>query len=236
MKVRVSIIVPVYNESATVVNLLESVITNLPNNSEIVVVNDGSTDKTSERLKSFNKNKKFKIFSLDRNYGKGYAVRFGLRKARGEVFIIQDADLEYNPNYYPKLLAPIDTKRVKVVYGSRLVDHPLTSKELRKIKLPHHFIANKFLSFLTNTLYGSSLTDMETGYKIFTREVYKDLSLAANRFEFEVEITAKILKAGYKIIEVPIETNPRSYKEGKKISWKDGLVAFFYLIKYRFSN
>lgn len=231
---KVSVIIPVYNEEYTVAKLLKMVITHIPPDSEIIVVDDGSTDKTAQKLKRFIKNKKVRIFSLAKNSGKGYAVRFALRKARGEIFIIQDADLEYNPNYYSNLIAPIKTRRTKVVYGSRLANHPLIWKEIRKIKLPHHFIANKFLSFLTNVLYGSNLTDMETGYKLFTRKVYNDLSLMADGFDIETEITAKILKAGYEITEVPIETNPRSYKEGKKISWKDGVVAFFTLIKYRF--
>ena len=207
---KISVIIPVFNEENTIEQILKKVVEYLPTNSEIIVVDDGSTDKTTQKLEKIKDEKNIKIFSYHKNQGKGYAVRFGLSKAAGDIFIIQDADLEYSPKYYTKLLKPIKRGNTEVVYGSRLANHPLTLKEIRTIKLPHHFLANKFLSFLTNILYGSSLTDMETGYKVFTKKVYKKLNLTANDFEIETELTAKILINGHEIIEVPVETSPTS--------------------------
>lgn len=232
-KIFLSVIVPVFNEERTVKSILSKVLNKLPPESEVVIVNDGSTDKTGPILKSFNKNKRVVVFDLKKNFGKGYAVRYGLKKAKGEVFLIQDADLEYDPADYKRLLKPIKQKKVQVVYGSRLANYPLSISTIKSIPLPLHFLANKLLTFFTNLLYGSHLTDMETCYKVFTRKVYKDITLTKNKFDFEVEITAKILLAGYNIQEISIKTTPRSYKEGKKITWKDGISALLSLIEFR---
>lgn len=165
--------------------------------------------------------------------GKGAAVRKGIKNATGEVLIIQDADLEYNPQDYKKLLGPILDKKTEVVYGTRLKELKLNLFGKKKTPFPLHYLVNRFLSFLTNFLYGSNLTDMETCYKMMTKKVYQTLDLESNGFEIEPEITAKILKSGYKILEVPIITRPRSYKEGKKIKTKDAFAAIFSLLKYR---
>lgn len=228
-----SVIVPAYNEEDTIQIILKKILSCLPPRSEVIVVDDGSSDKTQEILLSFERYKRIRLFFLPKNRGKGYAVRYGLRKARGSVFLIQDADLEYNPQDYKRLLRPIKNGQAQVVYGSRLANHPLSLSSLRRLPLPHHFIGNKFLTFMTNLLYGSHLTDMETCYKVFSRKVYRTLKLTKDRFDIEVEITAQILRAGFKIIEIPIKTKPRSYDQGKKITWRDGVYALFALLKFR---
>lgn len=228
-----SVIVPVYNEERTVETLLRRVQKHLPPASEIIVVDDGSRDRTADLLKGFKRNRIIRAFSLPNNRGKGYAVRYGLAKARGKVLLIQDADLEYDPADYLRLLKPIREGGAQVVYGSRLASYPFSLETLTSIPLPLHFIANRFLSWLTNILYGSQLTDMETCYKVFTRKVYQKLHLTKDRFDIEAEITAKILRAGFNIFEVPIKTTPRSYREGKKITWKDGVYAALTLFQYR---
>jgi glycosyltransferase involved in cell wall biosynthesis len=229
-----SVIIPVYNEEKTVDALLGRVQRYLPPLSEIIVVDDGSTDKTSNVLQAFKRKRRVQVFTLPYNRGKGHAVRLALSKARGKVFIIQDADLEYDPADYNRLLKPIREGRAEVVYGSRLAKYPFSFSTLTTIPLPLHFIANRLLSLLTNILYGSQLTDMETCYKVFSRKVYQKLHLTRNRFDIEAEITAKILGAGFEIYEIPIETKPRSYQEGKKITWKDGVCAVLTLVECRF--
>lgn len=241
---KLSIIIPVFNEERTIAKILDKVNkVKLPSliKKEIIVVNDGSTDKTNKVLSEFKiihpsfggKNLKFKILKHDKNRGKGAAIRTGLKYATGDFIIIQDADLEYNPIYYSKLLKPILKDNAVCVYGSRLIDYPLRFWGERKTVLPTHLIANKFLTALTNILYGSNLTDMETCYKLFKKEVLDEISIKSNRFDFEPEITAKVLKLNIPIIEVPISVKPRTYKEGKKIKWYDGGKAIFALIKYR---
>ncbi len=239
---KLSIIIPVYNEERTINELLNTVKSiHLPKNleKEIIVVDDGSTDNTEKALSKFklpfgDPNSKLKILKHEKNKGKGAAVRTGISHAVGELIVIQDADLEYNPANYSILLEPILQKKAEVVYGTRLVDYPLQFWGKGKTVLPFHLIANKFLTFLTNVLYGSHLTDMETGYKLFRTNTLKKISITANGFEFEPEVTLKLLKLKIPIVEVPIKVTPRTYKEGKKISWVDGVWAIWTLFKYRF--
>ena len=228
---KLSIIIPVYNEKKTIKAIIERVkkvkLKNIKK--EIIVIDDFSTDGTKESLSKI-KDKDLKIFYHEKNSGKGSAIRTGLKNSTGEIILIQDADLEYNPNEYKKLLEPIIKKKAKVVYGSRL---EVIRKNLKKMYKLHYF-GNLFLTIVTNILYGSRISDMETGYKVFARDVIKSINLRAKRFDFEPEITAKILKKGYKIYEVPIGFAGRKFEEGKKITWIDGLKALFYLVKYRF--
>lgn len=231
---KLSIIVPVYNEEKTVSEILRQVKkVKLPKDlkREIIVVDDGSQDKTPTIL---NKISGIKVIKHKTNKGKGAAVRAGIKKVKGQIILIQDADLEYNPNDYPCLLEPILSGKTKVVYGTRLKNYPLRLFGRRKTPLFTHYLGNKLLTFITNLLYGDGLTDMETCYKVFKKEVLKSIKLKANRFDFEPEITAKALKAGYKIHEIPIKVKPRGYDEGKKITWRDGFVAVWTLLRYRF--
>ncbi len=229
---KLSVIIPVYNEKNTLGKLVERVLKeNTPK--EIIIVDDGSTDGTREIIEKI-RNKEIKKVFHSVNQGKGAAVRTGIKHATGDVLIIQDADLEYDPKYYQALIEPIAKGGAKVVYGSRLKTMKLKWRGKDRTPMPLHFLANRFLSFLTNFLYGSCLTDMETGYKVMTKEVYKALNLTADRFEIEPEITAKILLAGWKIQEIPIATKPRGYDEGKKIKARDGLAAAWTLLKTGF--
>lgn len=233
---KVSIIIPVYNEEKYVEKLIELVDSQeLPLKKEIVIVDDYSKDSTRKILKKLEK--KYKIIYHKKNGGKGRAVRTGLENSTGDIIIIQDADLEYDPKEYNKLIKPILNKKTKVVYGSRFKSGQGHLKENNHITYIFHWVGNKFLTELTNLLFFERLTDMETCYKIFTREVYnKILPLRASRFDLEPELTAKILKKGFKIIEIPIKYHSRDFTEGKKITWKDGVKAAFYLLKYRITN
>jgi glycosyltransferase involved in cell wall biosynthesis len=239
---KLSIIIPVYNEEATVALLIKKVkAVKLPSNviREIIVVDDASKD--NSKLKIQNAKLRFKIKNLiyqehKKNLGKGAAVRTGIEKATGDIVLIQDADLEYDPNDYPKLIRPIIQKKAKVVYGTRLKNYPIKIFGKGSTPFLSHYFGNKLLSLATSFLYGSKVTDMETCYKVFHKSVLQGLSLKAMRFELEPEITAKILKRGFKIYEVPIKVKPRGYDEGKKISWKDGFIALWTLIKYRFTD
>lgn len=229
-----SIIIPVYNEEKTVNEILRKVYSvKLPLSikKEIIVIDDGSTDSSKSEIKKI---KNIKFFSHDKNLGKGAAIRTGLNKATGDIIIIQDGDLEYDPSYYPVLLKPILEKTAKIVYGTRLINYPLKLWGKNKTILPTHLIANKFLTGLTNFLYNSNLTDMETCYKIFKVDCFKGIKLISNGFGFEPEITAKFLKKGFKIVEIPIKVKPRTHQEGKKINWRDGFKAVFALLKFRF--
>lgn len=233
---KLSIIIPVFNEEKTIKILLERVAgAKLPKglNREIIIIDDGSSDSTSKIISRIKKIK-FKYFKNNINLGKGASIRIGFKKTSGDFIIIQDADLEYNPQDFSKLLKPITDGESKVVYGSRLINYPLRLWGENKTVMPTHLIGNKFLTGLTNLLYGSNLTDMETCYKIFKSEVILGLNLISNRFEIEPEITAKILKKGIQIVEVPIVVKPRTPQEGKKISWKDGFIAVWTLIKHKF--
>jgi len=223
---KLSIIIPVYNERATIEALLSSVSDQklVGFEKEIIVVDDGSTDGTGEILKKWEK--EAKIIYQKNNVGKGSAIVRGLQIAKGEIIIIQDADLEYSPTDYPILLKPFENPRVFVVYGSRFLGAHLSTMFVYEL-------GNKFVTFLTNVLYNTNITDMETGYKVFRIDVLKGITINARRFDFEPEFTAKVLKAGYQIYEVPISYYGRKFSEGKKLTWKDGITAVWMLIKCR---
>lgn len=228
---KLSIIIPVYNEEKTISKVVEKAKEKKIGNiaKEIIIVDDFSTDSTKKILKKI-RSSSIKIFYHKKNMGKGAAIRTGLKNSTGGIILIQDADLEYNPNDYGKLLKPIIDKKTEVVYGSRLNALRKDIKNIYKL----HYMGNLFLTLMTNLLYGAKITDMETGYKVFRREVIKGINLRANRFDFEPEVTSKILKRGYKIYEVPISFAGRKFEEGKKITWVDGVKAAYYLLKYRF--
>ena len=233
---KISIIISVYNEEKTILKILTKVrkADTLGLKKEIIIVDDGSTDETNAQVSKRSNNIIIKMIEHRQNQGKGAAVQSGLKAASGDILLIQDADLEYSPDDYPRLLRPIVEKQTKVVYGSRLMKMKFSLFGKNPTPLPLHYLGNKFLSWTTSFLYGVKITDMETGYKVMKKEVYKRLHLTAKRFELEPEITAKILKMGYKILEVPITTKPRSYQEGKKITWKDGFSAILTLSRFRF--
>lgn len=226
---KLSIIVPVYNEEKTIEKVLE-ILSNLRFSlhnleKEIIIVDDGSTDRTREMLlKSNVQSPRCKVIFHEENQGKGMAIRTGLKEATGEVVTIQDADLEYNPQELEKLLLPIIKNNVEVVYGSRFLQENPT--------LYHRYYwGNKFLSFLISVLYGAKITDAYTCYKVFKKEALENIKLTSKRFEFEAEITCKLLKKGHKILEIPISYKPRSLESGKKISWKDGLLGICTILK-----
>jgi len=224
---KLSVIIPVYNESESIREILKRV-QSTKMAKEIIVVDDGSTDGTRDVLKKLNGKGGIRVVLHERNKGKGAAVRAGMAAASGDVLLIQDADLEYDPRDYPHLLQPIQEGIADVVYGSRFLGGP------RRATMYWHMIANKLLTFMTNILYDNILTDMETGYKVFRREVIEGMVLHANSFDFEPEFTAKILKRHYRIYEVPISFNPRDYSQGKKIKINDAFEAVWTLLKYRF--
>tara|TARA_Y100000310_G_C20499312_1_gene723129 strand:+ start:42 stop:737 length:696 start_codon:yes stop_codon:yes gene_type:complete len=227
---KLSIIIPVYNEENNILEVISKVKrTELKNiTKEIIIVDDFSTDNTKKILSEL-KDSSIKIFFHQKNEGKGTGIRTALKHATGDIILIQDADLEYDPIEYEKLLKPIMENRTKVVYGSRIEAIRKNIKKMYKM----HYLGNMLLTAVTNILYRAKITDMETGYKVFRREVIENMNLKSKRFDFEPEITAKILKKGYKIIEVPIDFVGRKFNEGKKITWRDGIKAVFYLIKYR---
>ena len=226
-KTNLTVIIPVFNEASTIEEIIRRV-ENTGLVSEIVAVDDGSTDGTRDTLGQMEKKKRIRLVLHEKNQGKGAAIRTGLREASGDLILIQDADLEYDPRDYPALLQPIQEGLAEVVYGSRFLGAP------RRPILFWNMLANKILTLVTNILYNNILTDMETGYKMFKREVVQDLNLRAKRFDFEPEFTAKILKRKYRIYEVPIRFTPRFYGEGKKIKMKDAFEAMWALLKYRF--
>lgn len=230
---KLSVIIPVYNEEKTILEVVDN-LNNLSIKSiskEVIIVDDGSTDSTREKIKKL---KNVKIILHAKNKGKGAAVITGIKNATGDYIIIQDADLEYHPKYIEVLLKPIQDKKTEVVYGTRLKRLPNLRAEEKTLQFLVHYFGNRFLSLLTSVLYGQWLTDMETGYKLFPKKALHKVKLNAKGFEFDPELTAKLLKKGYKILEVPIKVKPRSYKEGKKINTvTDGFKAFWNLLKYR---
>ena len=226
----ISIIVPVYNEPRTVADVIQRLIAiDLPAPREILVVNDGSTDGTHEVLDKIVQRPELRIIHAERNGGKGSAIRIGFARATGTIVAIQDADLELDPAQLAGLIQPILDGRSRVVYGSRFMAGRPEAPWLS-------VFANQVLTWLTNVLYGARITDMETCYKIMEREIAVSLNLESNRFDIEPEITAKLLRAGHRIVELPIQFNPRSRAQGKKIGWRDGVRAIQVLIKYRFSR
>ena len=220
-------IMPVYNEEDTLEEILRRVQA-VGLASEIVIVDDGSQDRTREILKEWENQPGIRVILHEQNQGKGAAVVTGMKAAVGDVFIIQDADLEYDPNDYAKLLQPIEEGITDVVYGSRFANSG------NRRAMFFNWLANQFLTFLTNLLYGAKLTDMETCYKVFRKEIVDGLTIHARGFEFEPEFTSKILKRNVRIMEIPITFDPRRYGEGKKITPWDGVIAMWTLIKYRF--
>ena len=221
------VMIPAYNEKDTIDEIIKRVQeTNIID--EILIVDDGSTDGTREILKNYQDKNGIRVVLHDKNSGKGASVRTGIKEATGDLLIIQDADLEYNPEEYPKLFKPVEDGMADVVYGSRFLG------QARRPILFWNMVANKILTFVTNILYNNILSDMETGYKVFKRDMVINIPLHAKRFDFEPEFTAKILKRKFRIYEVPIAFYPREYHEGKKIKAWDAFEALWTLIKYRF--
>jgi glycosyltransferase involved in cell wall biosynthesis len=226
----ISIVVPVFNEARTVVEVIDRLLAiDLPAAREILVVNDGSTDGTGEVLDRIPPRPELRVIHAEKNGGKGSAIRIGFSQARGTIVAIQDADLELDPAQIAELVAPILDGRSRVVYGSRFLAGRPAAPWLS-------ILANEVLTGLTNILYGGRITDMETCYKVMAREVAQSLELESNRFDIEPEITAKLLRAGHSICELPIRFEPRSRAQGKKIGWRDGVRAIQVLLKYRFSR
>lgn len=226
---KLSVVIPVFNERATLKAILDRVrqAPVAPLELEIVAVDDCSTDGSREILKEETQAGDLTVILHQVNQGKGAAVRTGLNAVTGDVVLIQDADLEYDPADYPVLLKPILSGKAKVVYGSRFLGE-------HKAMYFWHSVGNRFVTLVTNVLFDTTLTDMETCYKVFTAEVAGKIQLRSPRWGFDPEITARILRRGYRIYEVPISYSGREYQEGKKITWKDGLVVFFTLLRYRF--
>ena len=218
---------PVYNEKATIRQIIDKVQA-VDLDKELIIVDDGSTDGTRDILKELEPSLdgKGRVFYMDRNRGKGTAVRYGIAQATGDVLVIQDADLEYDPEEFRTLLEPFEKGRAAVVYGSRFLGGHRSGYYWTTL-------GNKFLTWLTNVIYNTNLTDMETCYKLFAMDVLREIQLKCQRFEFEPEVTAKILKRGIHIYEVPISYVGREYSEGKKITWKDAWEAIKTLVRYR---
>lgn len=233
---KLSIIIPVYNEANTITHLIDTVKNakvdiGMDIDKEIIVVDDGSTDGTQKKLEGIKDNKGIAVYRHPKNQGKGEALKTGFSHATGDIVITQDADLEYDPREYSALLDPIIRHKADVVYGSRLSG----GKPLR-VYMFWHKVGNNVLTFLTNFLYNTTLTDMETGYKVYKKEVVRDLDIRSRDFTVEAEVTAKIFKKKYKVYEVPISYYGRSYSEGKKIRWYHGISAIWALIKYKFMD
>lgn len=223
---RLSVIIPVFNEEKTIREIIVKVqAVNVEK--EIIVVDDKSTDKTREILKQLGQ--EIKVVHHEKNIGKGGAVKTGIKEAKGDIIIIQDADLEYDPKEYPRLIEPVVEGHADVVYGSRL-----SGGRPQRVYMFWHKVGNNFLTLLTNILYNTTLSDMETGYKVFRKEVLDNIDIKSKDFTFEAEITAKIFKKRYRVYEIPISYYGRDYSEGKKIRWYHAISAIIALIKYRF--
>ncbi len=223
----ISVVIPCYNEVATIESILDAVRGSEIRDKEILVVDDASTDGTREKLLSLDGEAGLKVIFHERNRGKGAALRSGFRAATGDVVIVQDADLEYDPREYEKLLAPIRAGKADVVYGSRFA-----GGESHRVLYFWHYAANKFLTLFSNMFTNLNLTDMETCYKAFRREIIQRIELREERFGFEPEFTAKVARMGCRIYEVGISYSGRTYAEGKKIGWRDGFRALWCVIRY----
>ncbi len=227
---RLSIVIPVYNERDRVGRVIEKVLQadTMGLEKEIIIVDDGSTDGTRQVLTAYEGQEGVHIFYQERNQGKAAALRRGFAEVSGEIVLIQDADLEYDPENYPALLFPILADKADVVYGSRFLGGP------HRVLLFWHYVANKILTTLSNMFTNLNLSDMETGYKVFRTEVLRRLRLRSSRFGFEPEVTAKVARLGCRIYETPISYYGRTYAEGKKIGWKDALQAVYCILRYAF--
>lgn len=228
---KISILMPVYNEERFLTQILERVeaVDFCGLTKEIILVDDGSKDKSREIMAAYEGNPMYRVVYHPHNMGKGAALRTAIQHATGDLIVIQDADLEYDPKDYPELIQLILDDKADVVYGSRLS----AGKPVRAFNVLHYF-GNKLLTLITNILYNTTLTDMETCYKAFKAEVIKPITIRSNRFDFEPEITAKVLKKNVRLYEAPISYFGRNFDEGKKITWRDGIVAVWTLVKYRF--
>jgi glycosyltransferase involved in cell wall biosynthesis len=226
-----SVLMPVYNEQTTVAQVVRTVLQAAPGiDKELIIVDDFSTDGTREILRDLEQENagKLRVFFHERNCGKGAALRTALQHASGDIVLVQDADLEYDPDNYPTLLDPIRSGRADVVFGNRFHGGP------HRVLYFWHYQANRFLTLVTNVLTNLNLSDMEVGYKAFRRSIIQSIKLSANRFGFEPEVTVKVAKLGCRIYEVPIAYHGRTYEEGKKITWNDGVAALYFLFKYRY--
>jgi len=223
-----SVVMPAYNERDTIEEIIRRVLA-VPVRLELIVVDDCSTDGTRDQLQALQRELGFTLILQAANGGKGAALRTGFTRVSGEIVIIQDADLEYSPEEYPSLIELICTGRADVVYGSRFLGR-------HRVFLFTHYAGNRALTLLTNILYNTMLTDMETCFKVMRAEVLRSMTLKSNRFGIEPELTAKIFKRGYRVYEIPITYDGRGYSEGKKITWRDGIVAIWTLLKYRFTE
>ncbi len=225
---KISVVIPVYNEAKTISEVVSRVhAVPLGLEKEIIIVDDGSTDGTKLRLEEISRGNNVRVICHERNQGKGAALRTGFKQVSGDIVIIQDADLEYDPKEYPKLLEPILDGRADVVYGSRFLGGP------HRVLFFWHYMGNQFLTLISNALSNLNLTDMETCYKVFKSDVLKHITLKSNRFGFEPEFTVKIAKKRFRVYEVPISYSGRDYSEGKKITWRDGIAAIFTIIWFR---
>jgi glycosyltransferase involved in cell wall biosynthesis len=222
-----SVVMPVYNEKNTIEEIIPRVLA-VPLRIELIVVDDGSTDGTRDLLTALNQKYPFKLIS-QKNGGKGNALKRGFQEVTGDLVVIQDADLEYSPEEFPELISLICEGRADVVYGSRFLGR-------HRVFLFTHYAGNRLLTLITNVMYNTMLTDMETCYKVMRTEVLRSFSLESDGFGIEPEMTAKIFKRGYRVYEIPITYDGRGYEEGKKITWRDGVVALWVLLKYRFTE
>ena len=223
-----SVVMPVFNERETIDEIIARVLA-VKLRIELIVVDDRSTDGTWDRLQALSRDGRFRLFRQERNQGKGAALRAGFAHVTGDIVVIQDADLEYSPEEYPELIDLIVKGRADVVYGSRFLGR-------HRVFLFTHYLGNRLLTLITNVLYNTMLTDMETCYKVMRTDVLKSFTLHSNGFGIEPELTAKIFKRGYRVYEVPITYDGRGYEQGKKITWRDGVVALWVLLKYRFTE